>query len=80
MKSVVEQLAIGFRYVRVDVYGIDGHIYVGEMTFYPLMGCYRGEGQKILGKHLDFNRKTFNPFLIPVLERNHSRFTLYPPQ
>jgi len=80
MKSVVERLAAGFRYVRVDVYGVNGHIYVGEMTFYPLMGCYKGEGQKILGAYLDFDRGTFNPVLIPELERIHSRFMLYPQQ
>lgn len=38
MKSVAETLANGFRFVRVDLYNIDGDIYFGEMTFSPSAG------------------------------------------
>lgn len=61
------KLSIGFKYVRVDLFENNGHIFVGELTFYPLMGCYKTEGQKKLGQLLDFNRKTFKPFLISKL-------------
>lgn len=63
---------------RQDIYCSQKKIYVGELTFYPLMGCYRGEGQKILGKYLDFDRTTFKPFILPELEKSRSRFSLYP--
>lgn len=67
MIDIVESLAYGFRYVRVDVYCLGGRVYVGEMTFFPLMGCYKGEGQKELGKLLDFERSTHKPFLLNKL-------------
>ena len=79
MITVVERLASGWKYVRVDIYSCpDGSIYVGELTFFPLMGCYKGEGQKELGKHLDFDRTAYSTLVIPELERCRSRFRLYP--
>lgn len=59
--EVAETLAHGWKYVRVDLYLVEGRILVGEMTFFPYMGCYRGPGQKELGKLLDFDRQTFKP-------------------
>jgi len=35
MISVAETLAEDFRYVRVDLYNLDGKIYFGELTFSP---------------------------------------------
>ena len=40
--SIAEQNARGLDYVRVDLYNIRGHIYFGEMTFFPRSGCYPG--------------------------------------
>lgn len=37
MKVLAEKLAKNIPFVRVDFYEVDGHIYFGEMTFYP--GC-----------------------------------------
>jgi hypothetical protein len=48
------------------------------MTFWPMAGLYKGKGQKIMGKYLDFDRTTFKPFIIPELEKSRSRFSLYP--
>ncbi len=61
MIRVAEKLAEPFKYVRVDMYLEDKALYVGEMTFFPMSGCYRGEGQKALGQLLDFDRTTFKP-------------------
>lgn len=55
MKNVAGRLSVDFKYVRIDLYLINKKIYVGEMTFYPLMGCYKGRGQRELGKLLDFD-------------------------
>lgn len=40
MKLVAEKLAVGFNYVRVDLYSIEGQIYFGEFTFTPLVGLH----------------------------------------
>jgi len=58
---VAEVLAKGFRYVRVDLYWVEGRILVGEMTFFPLMGCYRSADQKPLGQLLNFDRSNAKP-------------------
>ena len=47
------------------------------MTFWPMAGHYKGGGQKAIGQLLDFDRTTFKPFLIPTLEAEKSRFSLY---
>lgn len=72
-----EKLSKGHKYLRVDLFSIDGKIYVGELTFYPLMGCYTGRGQKDLGRLLDFDRTTYKPFLIEKLEETKSRFAIF---
>lgn len=38
MFDIASQLSQGFPFVRVDLYNIDGHIYFGELTFYPASG------------------------------------------
>lgn len=48
--SIAEKLSQPFKYVRIDLYLEGGQVYLGEMTFFPLKGCYLGEGQKVLGK------------------------------
>jgi len=64
--DVAEKLAAGWKYVRIDLFLSKGQIYVGEMTFYPLAGCYKGAGQKKLGKLLNFEMTSFNS---PVYRR-----------
>ncbi len=78
MKAVAEQLADGFKYVRVDLYNSTAGIHVGELTFYPLSGFYKGEGQKELGRRLDFDRATVLPSVLRELEAARSRFSIYP--
>lgn len=70
MITIAENLGNGFKCVRVDLYCSGDRIYVGEMTFWPMAGCYQGEGQKKLGKYLDFDRSTFKPFLLPQLKKS----------
>jgi len=50
------------------MYVIGSRIFVGELTFFPLTGCYKSEGQKKLGQLLDFDRTTVKPFLLSELE------------
>ncbi|WP_437295551.1 ATP-grasp fold amidoligase family protein [Sorangium sp. So ce426] len=35
MLALAEALALGFPFVRVDLYEIDGHVLFGELTFFP---------------------------------------------
>ena len=41
MKTIAEQLAAPFPFVRVDLYDIRGEIYFGEMTFFPGSGFWK---------------------------------------
>lgn len=41
MLKVAEILSADFPFVRVDLYYISGHVYFGEMTFYPWSGYVR---------------------------------------
>lgn len=41
MLEVAARLAEGLDYVRVDLYNVDGRIYAGEMTIYPISGFAR---------------------------------------
>lgn len=77
MIAAAEAVGRGFKCVRVDLYLVGDRIIVGEMTFWPMAGHYKGSGQKVLGQLLDFDRTTFKPFLIPTLEAEQSRFSLY---
>lgn len=38
MVEVAETLAGPFDFIRVDMYNIDGHLYIGELTCYPASG------------------------------------------
>ncbi len=78
MISVAEELGKGFKYVRVDLYCTREGVKAGEMTFWPMAGLYKGKGQKVLGRLLEFDRTTFKPYLIPELEKTRSRFKIYP--
>lgn len=68
MTRLAETLAAGWKYVRIDMFVSGGRIYAGEITFTPYAGFYKGEGQKVLGKLLDFDRATFRE---PLYQRLH---------
>ena len=38
MLAIAEKLSVGFPFVRVDLYNVDGCIFFGELTFYPWSG------------------------------------------
>lgn len=38
MISIAECLSNGFKFLRVDLYNVEGKIYFGELTFYPAAG------------------------------------------
>lgn len=61
--EVASKLAKGWKYVRVDMFNVDGRVVAGEMTFFPLFGCYKSKGQVVLGKLLDFDRSKVRPLL-----------------
>jgi hypothetical protein len=41
MVWIAEEIGREFRFVRVDLYEVDGHPYVGELTFTPTAGYHR---------------------------------------
>lgn len=47
--ELVYKLSVGFKYVRVDMYNVDGRIYFGEMTF-----CHGSGWEPISPKKFDF--------------------------
>lgn len=40
MKEISAKLSKGMKFVRIDLYEIDGKVYFGEMTFFPAGGFY----------------------------------------
>ena len=54
MLELVEKLAKAFNYVRADLYNLNGKIYFGELTHYPVSGMIKFEPQSFdfeLGKY-----------------------------
>lgn len=78
MAVLAERLARGWKYIRVDLFLDGDQILVGELTFFPGMGCYKGAGMPELGRLLDFDRSTYQSPVIPRLKRltmrNESQF------
>ena len=58
MKEIAKILSEPFDYVRVDMYNLniedstDKSLFIGELTFAPMSGNYRGPGQVKVGKLL----------------------------
>lgn len=38
MISVAERLSVGFKFLMVDLYNVNGKVYFGELAFYPTSG------------------------------------------
>ena len=38
MKALAEKLSVGHKFLRVDLYNVNGKIFFGELTFYPASG------------------------------------------
>lgn len=50
--ALAETLATGWRYVRVDLYWSHGCAWFGELTFWPLAGCYTTADEPAFGAML----------------------------
>lgn len=56
MFEYADILSQGFKFVRVDLYNVDGKIYFGELTFTPASGLdfgYTKEGDILLGSKME---------------------------
>ncbi|HQF31995.1 MAG TPA: ATP-grasp fold amidoligase family protein [Hyphomicrobiales bacterium] len=61
MIEVAETLAADFKLVRVDIYSIGERIVVGEMTFWPLAGAFKGPDLPQISRLIDFDRTSVRP-------------------
>jgi len=62
--QVAEKLAEGLKYVRVDLYNINNKIFFGEMTFWPLSGCYVSSDIQKFGSMMQFETdSTRDPYI-----------------
>lgn len=55
MISIAERLSSGFKFLRVDLYNVEGKIYFGELTFYPASGMGRwtsDEADRMIGDYM----------------------------
>lgn len=59
MISIASILSKQFKLVRVDLYSTNNNIYVGEMTFWPYAGIYKGDDQKKISELIKFDNSTF---------------------
>lgn len=60
MKKVAKSLSEGIPFVRVDFYEVNGHMYVGELTFYPFggLGVFSPENWNLkIGNLVEINTK-----------------------
>jgi hypothetical protein len=69
MVKLAENLSKGFKCVRVDFLYSGERVYVGELTFFPYFGAYKGIGQQKAGVLLDFDRTSFKPPIYHKLPR-----------
>lgn len=52
-------LSTQFKLVRADLYSSNNKIYVGEITFWPYAGIYKGEDQKRISELIPFDNTSF---------------------
>ncbi len=55
LTSLALMLAKGWRYIRVDLYWSQGKALFGELTFWPLSGCYCTKDEPAFGDMLDLD-------------------------
>lgn len=63
MKSLARILSEPFRYVRVDLYQYEDRAIFGELTFWPLAGCYRSKDEPAFGRMLNFDTSFKRPMI-----------------
>jgi len=59
MMEYAEILSASFKYARIDLYLVDGKIFLGEVTLHPRGGFYTGRGQIEVGKMMNFDANTY---------------------
>lgn len=60
MYEIAERLSVGIPFVRVDLYNVLGHIYFGEMTFFPDSGLDKNllpEADRLFGDMIVIKEK-----------------------
>jgi TupA-like ATPgrasp len=65
MTEIAEILAAGWRYVRVDLYWAKDQVFFGELTFWPLAGCYTTKDEPVFGDLLELDRSNPSPPIMP---------------
>lgn len=63
MKALARSLSMPFRYVRVDLYEYRNRPIFGELTFWPLGGCYKTEDESVFGSMLNFDTSLSRPII-----------------
>ena len=63
MKTLAQVLSKPFRYVRVDLYQYKDRAIFGELTFWPLAGCYKTQDQPVFGSMLSFDTSFTRPII-----------------
>jgi hypothetical protein len=58
MIEYAEILSAPFKYVRIDLYLVEGKIFLGEVTLHPRGGFYTGRGQIEVGKMMNVDVST----------------------
>ena len=63
MKLLARALSEPFRYVRVDLYEYRDRPIFGELTFWPLAGCYKSKDEPSFGLMLNFDTSFKRPII-----------------
>lgn len=63
MKTLSRSLSKPFRYIRVDLYQYGDRPVFGELTFWPLGGCYRTKDELVFGTMLNFDTSFRRPII-----------------
>ncbi len=64
LTALAETLAEGWRYVRVDLYWSAGRAWFGELTMWPLAGCYTTPDEPVFGEMLGLDlSQRFEPIV-----------------
>lgn len=64
LTALARKLAKPWRYVRVDLYWSRDKAWFGELTFWPLAGCYLTDDEPAFGKMLDLDlTERFDPIV-----------------
>lgn len=61
MKTLARALSMPFRYVRVDLFQHSDRPVFGELTFWPLSGCYKTKDESVFGTMLNFDTSFRRP-------------------